>query len=110
MALLSRSPETTYCALAIFAGLILILMGALLPLSPSLSEKVVLAGMGLVSAAAGIMGLFARSQSQHERDKPEVVQEVKASVKEEVREEVKEVAAAVAKSAAQQVVDQERRR
>lgn len=61
-----RSPETTLAGVGAFVGLVLVVIGLLF------KEAVVWqSGLTVVSAATAAIGLFARSESQHLRDKTE---------------------------------------
>jgi hypothetical protein len=102
MSFFSSSPETSLAGMGMLVGLLLIILGAVLPMSSELSEKLILTGIAMVSGSGGVGLMFSRSQAQHERDRPGVVQQVAETVKpvvvREVIPEVKDVAADVAKS------------
>lgn len=83
----NRSPETTAAGVLALLGFLVFVAGSLLK-----SSEAVTAGLGIVALAVPILAALARSEAQHERDKPALKAEVAKDVKEEVREEARDVA------------------
>jgi hypothetical protein len=82
-----RSPGTTLAGLGAGLGLLVMLMGLAFD-----EDEVWKTGMGIVGAAAALIGILARSEGQHEADKPVLKAEVAKDIKEEMREEARDVA------------------
>jgi hypothetical protein len=68
---LKRSPETTLAGLGALAGLLVMLLGLAFG-----KDEAWKAGMGMVGAAASIGLTLARSERQHQADKPELEAEM----------------------------------
>jgi hypothetical protein len=87
---LRQSPETTLCGLGALVGLMVMLMGLAFG-----KDEVWKTGMAIVGAAATLMGFLARSQRQHEVDKPalkvEVIEEARGIARSEAQQTVEDV-------------------
>lgn len=83
---LQKSPETTLCGLGALVGLLVMVLGLAFD-----KDELWKYGMGIVGAAATLIGLLARSQRQHEADKPALKAEVVKAAEQKAEDTVHDI-------------------